>query len=113
MKQITKIDEYKNLKKTENIFFIYKHSTICPVSTEALEQVEKFLNNHRDLRKKINKLHVIEDREVSNFIAEDLGVRHQSPQLLLVKNEKCIWNDSHTRITSDKIGEIVKDNFEC
>lgn len=111
MIDIKEIEEYKKLKDNEEIFFIYKHSTICPVSTNALEQLEIFLNKNEDIKKKVNKVHVIEDRPLSNFIADDLEVRHQSPQLLLIKNGKCIWNDSHMRLTAEKIAEIVKENF--
>lgn len=111
MRQITKTEEYQNLKNKEEIFFIYKHSTACPVSFKAADEVDEFLNQNKEMVEKFNKIHVIEDREVSNFVAEDLGVRHHSPQLLLVKNNQCIWNDSHARLTSSKIAEIVAENF--
>ena len=44
-------------------------------------------------------LDLIQYRNVSNFIAQKLQVEHQSPQLLLVKNGKCIANASHNEIS--------------
>lgn len=86
--------------------FVFKHSTSCPVSAEAYEQFKSYLQNG-NVECDYTLVHVIESRPVSSRIAETLGVKHQSPQAILVKNGDVVWHDSHWRITSDKLREIV------
>ncbi|MEE3181603.1 MAG: monothiol bacilliredoxin BrxC family protein, partial [Planctomycetota bacterium] len=43
---------------------------------------------------------VVEDRPVSLELAERLGVLHQSPQAILVRDGQAVWNDSHEGVTS-------------
>jgi bacillithiol system protein YtxJ len=50
---------------------------------------------------------VIEERPVSLALAQQVGVTHQSPQALLIKNGKAIWNDSHYSITADALKAAV------
>lgn len=50
---------------------------------------------------------VIEERPVSLALAERVGVQHQSPQALLIKNGKVIWHDSHGRITAAALKAAV------
>ena len=81
---------------------IFKDSVTCGISAHAKEGL-------------INGFHLIEDdvdfhyldllsrREVSNFIATELKVTHQSPQIILIKNKKVVFTDSHHSIKSEKI----------
>jgi bacillithiol system protein YtxJ len=46
---------------------------------------------------------VIEERPVSLHLAERLGVRHQSPQALLIRNGAAVWNASHHAITASAL----------
>ncbi|WP_367753301.1 bacillithiol system redox-active protein YtxJ [Flavobacterium sp. WC2421] len=75
---------------------IFKHSTRCSVSRMALKQFE----NEFDSSDKVTPyfLDLIAYREVSNEIANRFGVQHQSPQLLLIKDGKAIYNASHSDI---------------
>ena len=75
---------------------IFKHSTRCSVSRMALKQFE----NEFNLQGKMDAyyLDLIENRAISNEIASKFGVVHQSPQLLVIKNGKCIYNISHSEI---------------
>tara|TARA_R110002126_G_scaffold290637_2_gene448077 strand:+ start:164 stop:553 length:390 start_codon:yes stop_codon:yes gene_type:complete len=75
---------------------IFKHSTRCSVSRMALKQFE----NEFDSSDKVTPyfLDLIAYREVSNEIAHRFGVQHQSPQLILVKDGKAIYNASHSDI---------------
>jgi bacillithiol system protein YtxJ len=50
---------------------------------------------------------VIESRPVSNQIAEDLGVKHESPQVILLKGGASYWNASHWAITEEHIHAVV------
>lgn len=75
---------------------IFKHSTRCSVSRFALKQFEK----DYDLEDKVDAyfLDLLEHRDISNEIASRFGVYHQSPQLLLIKAGKSVYDVSHDAI---------------
>src|SRR3970282_2861285 len=75
---------------------IFKHSTRCSVSRMALKQFE----NEFDSSDKVTPyfLDLIAHRDISNEIANRFGVTHQSPQLILIKEGKAIYNVSHSDI---------------
>jgi bacillithiol system protein YtxJ len=93
------------LSSIEKPVVIFKHSTRCSVSRMALKQFE----NEFDLEEKVDAyfLDLIEYRTVSNEIASRFDVFHQSPQLLLIKNGKSIYDVSHSEISAgDLISKI-------
>jgi bacillithiol system protein YtxJ len=84
---------------------IFKHSTRCPVSSMALrlfehewsygpDQVEPFF------------LDLIAFRPISNRIAQELAVDHESPQLIVVKNGRAIYDRSHNAISAGALSEL-------
>ena len=83
----------------ENPVAIFKHSTRCSVSRMALKQFE----NEFDSSDKVTPyfLDLIAYRDVSNEIANRFGVQHQSPQLILIKEGKAIYNASHSDIDAN------------
>lgn len=85
--------------------FIFKHSTRCGISTVANEEVEKYLAGSPPVP--VYRVLVVEQRPLSNHLAETLGVRHQSPQLLLVRDGKPVWEKTHYSITAEAIGEAL------
>ena len=87
--------------------FIFKHSTTCPVSAHAIERVNEYVSAAGDRGPAFYMVKVIESRVVSNEIANRLGVQHESPQLILVKDGKAVWDESHYRIDSTGIAEAV------
>lgn len=80
---------------------IFKHSTRCSVSRMALRQFE----NEFDLSDKVTAyfLDLIAYRDVSNEVAHRFGVQHQSPQLILIKNGKAVYNASHSDIDAGEL----------
>lgn len=50
---------------------------------------------------------VIEERPISLALSERIGVQHQSPQGLLIKNGKAVWNDSHEQLTAENFKAAV------
>ena len=80
---------------------IFKHSTRCSVSRMALRQFE----NEFDAHDKITPyfLDLLEHRDISNDIAERFGVTHQSPQMLLIRNGKSIFDASHSSINAEDL----------
>lgn len=76
---------------------IFKHSTRCSISSMALARIKK----RWDVEKiPIYVLDLISYREISNEIATRYGVRHESPQLILVKDGKAIYDSSHMSINA-------------
>ena len=76
---------------------IFKHSTTCGISRMALKQFE----NEFDLQDKVSPyfLDLLQHRDISNAIAERFVVQHQSPQLLLIRDGKSIFDASHSAIS--------------
>ncbi|MBP6759215.1 MAG: bacillithiol system redox-active protein YtxJ [Flavobacterium sp.] len=80
---------------------IFKHSTRCSVSRFALKQFEKEF----DLEDQVDAyfLDLLEYRDISNEIASRFGVFHQSPQLLLIKEGKSVYDVSHSDIDAGEL----------
>lgn len=74
---------------------IYKHSTTCIIS----KMVYARLNNAKEaLNADFYYLDLLAHRDISNAVAETFGVQHESPQVLVIKNGVCAFNESHTAI---------------
>lgn len=84
---------------------IFKHSTRCSVSRMALKQFENEFNSSDKVTPYF--LDLIAHRDISNEIANRFGVTHQSPQLILIKGGKAIFNVSHSDIDAEELGTKV------
>ncbi len=82
---------------------IFKHSTRCIVSRTALKQFENEFDEtlHHNLTPYY--LDLLEHRDISNEITNRFGVVHQSPQLLLIKEGKSVYNVSHSDIDAGEL----------
>lgn len=89
----------------ENPVVIFKHSTRCSISRMALKQFE----NEFTLKDKVTPyfLDLLNHREISNTIASMFDVVHQSPQLIVVKEGKAIYDASHSDIDADDLNRFV------
>lgn len=87
----------------ESPVVIFKHSTRCSISSMALSRFERSWNEAEMEKINIYYLDLIAFREVSDQVAERYDVYHQSPQLIVVKEGKCIYNDSHTGISYETL----------
>ncbi|TDM12618.1 bacillithiol system redox-active protein YtxJ [Macrococcus lamae] len=94
--KINSVEQFDNLLEEQDKFFLMKHSTTCPISLNAFDQYNNFLYE-RDMDGFY--LTVQEARELSDYIAEQTGIRHESPQALYFVNKKVVWNASHSQIT--------------
>jgi bacillithiol system protein YtxJ len=82
---------------------IFKHSTICSISSTAKNRLERQWSDAGVDGIKTYYLDLLAHRPVSNKIAEIFEVRHESPQLLLIRNGKCTYNASHFNIKLDEL----------
>ena len=80
---------------------IFKHSTRCSISRMALKQFENEFNSSDKVT--LYFLDLISNRDVSNEIASRFGVAHQSPQLILIKDGKAVYNVSHNEIDAEAL----------
>ena len=93
---LTDVNEIENIKessKTESIL-IFKHSTRCGISSMVLRQFQGILNNE-DKKLKVYLLDLLNYRDISNELATEFQVMHQSPQLLIIKNGVAVHYASH------------------
>jgi bacillithiol system protein YtxJ len=88
----------------ERPVLLFKHSTRCGVSAEALEEVTASLQA-RSMQAWV--VTVQTDRGLSNDIAARFGIRHESPQLLVLREGKVAWHASHFRITAPAVTAVL------
>lgn len=95
---LTDIDQLGKIifNSNEKPAVIFKHSTRCSVSRMALKQFE----NEFKLQDEVTPyfLDLIAYREISNEIANRFNVYHESPQILLIKDGKSVYDASHSDI---------------
>ncbi|UXP33901.1 bacillithiol system redox-active protein YtxJ [Reichenbachiella agarivorans] len=96
-------------ESTDHPVMIFKHSTRCSISSMALNRLERSWNQDEINPLKPYYLDLIAYREVSNQIAADLGVEHQSPQVLILSDGKAIYDNSHMGISYNEILKIAND----
>ncbi|MFT3795990.1 bacillithiol system redox-active protein YtxJ [Flavobacterium sp.] len=82
---------------------IFKHSTRCGISRMTLRRFEQEFG----LQDKVTPyfLDLLAHRDVSDAISQQFYVQHQSPQLLLIVDGKCVYNESHEGIDAAELGQ--------
>ena len=102
--RLTNIDQIKqirSLSKSETVF-IFKHSTRCGISKMVIKRFENMFDESMS-NVKVYYLDLLNYRDVSDKVGVTFNVIHQSPQLLIIKNEVSVFNASHQDITSIKL----------
>ena len=88
------------------IQIIFKHSTTCGISAQAqyrlFSSTEELVGN-ADLY----YLDLHRYRPVSNLVAQTFGIPHQSPQVIVIKEGKAIYDSSHFAINPSKLAELT------
>jgi bacillithiol system protein YtxJ len=103
---LTTIEQLISVKEKsfEKAQILFKHSTRCSISGVALKRMEKAgVMLHADFY----FLDLLRFRKISDEISETFNVYHESPQVLLIKNGKCIYDESHLGITMQELAEQV------
>lgn len=81
---------------------IYKHSTRCATSFFALKNIQQ-LPDEAKARADFYMIDVIGQRKLSTQVAEQLNVRHESPQLILLKDAEVYWHGSHHQVNAEAL----------
>jgi bacillithiol system protein YtxJ len=98
--QLDSLSRWEELLEASNNqpILVFKHSTRCSISVMALDRINRNWQPEMEKHLSIWYLDLLNFREISNRIASDTGVEHQSPQLLLLKGGQCIKAESHQAI---------------
>jgi bacillithiol system protein YtxJ len=87
---------------------VLKHSLTCGTSARAHAEVQRLLADGGALGADLAVVHVQTARPVSDAIARQCAVQHESPQVLLLWNGRAAWHASHHRITARAIRAAVR-----
>jgi bacillithiol system protein YtxJ len=102
---LNQLDEIKEISKSEAVL-IFKHSTRCGISSMVIKQFENlFTVEHEQL--KVYYLDLLRYRNISDEVGYRFQVMHQSPQLLVIRNENSIHNASHYDITLTDLSRFL------
>lgn len=91
----------------EKPVLIFKHSTTCSISAAAKGKMERQWADAGLTDTKLYYLDLLRFRPISTEIAQKFGVRHESPQLLLIKDGECQYNASHMGIRLSDVKSMV------
>lgn len=99
LNSVQQLADIKELSKTRPQV-IFKHSTRCSISSMAKSRLER---SEQPDTGDFYYLDLIKHRSISDKIAEDFAVTHESPQVLVIKNTECVFEESHSGIDMDEI----------
>ena len=99
---LTDEEQLKNIitKSQSKAQVIFKHSTRCSISAVALQRLQK-AQQPADVD--FYFLDLISNRGLSNKVADTFKVRHESPQVLVIKDGQSVYDESHMSIAMDEI----------
>lgn len=83
----------------ERPILIFKHSTSCSISSASLARMERNWNEDDSKNMKVYYLDILQNRTLSNLVAETFSVDHESPQVLLIKGGVSVYDESHFGIS--------------
>ena len=86
---------------------LFKHSYSCGTSAEALDELIAHLDERRRHDTDYAVVTVQTHREISNAVSARLGVRHETPQALLIRDRRVVWSASHFRVTSNSVRTAI------
>lgn len=91
--------------RAKDLVVLFKHSPTCPVSWAAEKQVKKFIASHPEVP--VQTILVRRDRALSDQIEKSTGVRHESPQVIVMRQGVVVADASHQDVTADFLTEAV------
>lgn len=92
-------------KSKEHPVFLFKHSLTCPISAGVFHEVSGVEGD-------VHLIVVQRAREVSNALAQKTGIRHESPQAIVLKDGKPVYHASHYDVTAEVIKSVQDSKFK-
>jgi bacillithiol system protein YtxJ len=111
MKPLTHLSELADLdaalaESSERPVLIFKHSRYCGISCEALDQLRAHVDGASiDAAYKV--ITVQSHRRLADEVAMRLGIRHETPQAILLRDGQPVWSASHFRITARQLDTVL------
>jgi bacillithiol system protein YtxJ len=103
---INEVEQLEQIKAASftNPQVIFKHSITCSISRMALDRFERA---ETPINVDFHYLDLLNFRSISNEIASFFQVHHESPQILLIKDGECIYDESHYGIMMDELKSFL------
>ena len=92
----------------ERPVLLFKHSRTCGISCEALDELHAHVERS-EAEAAYKVITVQSHRVVSDEVALRFGIRHQSPQAILLRDGVPVWNGSHFRITASQLDKVLSE----
>ncbi|WP_425389706.1 bacillithiol system redox-active protein YtxJ [Ekhidna sp.] len=105
LKDVSDLNEVDEVSKNKPVL-LFKHSTRCSISAMSLSRFERGYQGESPFE--LYFLDLIAHRDVSNQVAEKYAVRHESPQAILIKNGKAVFDSSHMGINYSELSDEAK-----
>lgn len=108
MAQITKIESQESLdaafaESQDHTVVVFKHSLICPTSRRAFDTFQSFVADQPDDAAGFKLIEIQRQRALSRDVEQRTEVKHESPQVLVVRDGRVDWHESHWHITEDAL----------
>lgn len=102
MQQLTSPQDFDALRDLP-LVLVYKHSSRCPISLIAYQEVVQLEREHADVP--VYLIDVIASRALSRQVAAETEIMHHSPQLILLSRGVPVWSVSHFDVRAEELGE--------
>ncbi len=103
--ELSTTDEWETVVG-QNLTILFKHSPTCPISLFAHQEVMRFCEAQPEAP--VYLVSVRRRRDVARHIAEQTGVRHESPQILVLRRGNLVGAASHDQITAELLASLVE-----
>lgn len=90
------------LRSNDRPVVIFKHSISCPISAAAYQEMGCI--------EEVALVEVQSARELSNEIERRTGVSHESPQVLVLRNGKVVWEATHWNVKESQVAKALREN---
>ena len=95
-------------ESTAHPVLVFKHSLTCGTSAQALDELADHLEHGKGPHAHYALVTVQTHRDISTAISTRLGIRHETPQALLIMDGRVVWSASHFRVTAAAIANAIK-----
>src|SRR5829696_4545681 len=111
MKQLNPVSDIAGLdeainESSERPVLLFKHSRTCGISCEALDQLHAHVAD-APVEAAYKLITVQSHRRVSDELTSRFGIRHETPQAILLRDGRPVWNASHFRITAKELARVT------
>ena len=100
------IEQLEGIRNGKGISIIFKHNTSCPISKNTRANFEQNLALLPE-NTGVYFLGLLTFREKSDAIAEQFNVKHESPQILVIQDGECMFNQSLYDISAENAAEAI------